>query len=322
MTGPRVGLLIPAYNSEKTIAETLQSVTAQERLDELKSVYLADDGSTDATSNVATKEWSASVPLQIVASEKNLGERGNVNRAIKLARDDIDWVLLLHSDDLAKPGWLEWLLRWIQVSEPGVGSICCSWDTLTEGSTVPGENSASEEMGIIRGRPEAVADTLHQGCWWHISGCAIRLKCFTEVGEFDPILPQQGDWDWLLRCLEGGWAIGYIPKSLIVYREHAASISFASFRNNRDVLERLLVLSRHGGALNKSAFRLIAARQIYYLARRMGARLLKRAPIGRATFQRGLRIALTMTVRGSPSRQVETHLEEELNRVDRKQELV
>jgi len=51
MTKPLVSVVVPAWNAERTLAETLKSVAAQ-TYRELE-ILIVDDGSTDATAKVA-----------------------------------------------------------------------------------------------------------------------------------------------------------------------------------------------------------------------------------------------------------------------------
>src|SRR5919106_1579541 len=101
----KIAILIPSFNSADTIGPTLESVQAQgDGLRHIFALYLADDCSRDHTIAIAEASWKATVPLHVLKGERNLGERGNVNRAMELAeRESVDWVLLLHSDDIAKP---------------------------------------------------------------------------------------------------------------------------------------------------------------------------------------------------------------------------
>src|SRR5690606_22498361 len=111
-----------------------------------------------------------------------------------------------------------------------VGSICSSWDMLQlNGSVTPGEENLYTPVQVIAGNVQTVRGTLLRGCWWHVSGCAIRIRAFTDVGGFNSMLQYTSDWDWLLRCLQGGWSVEYIPRTLILYRAHQNSVSSKSF---------------------------------------------------------------------------------------------
>ena len=72
---PAVSIIIPVYNAEKYLAETLQSVRAQTFQD--FEIILVDDGSTDGTSEIIDKFSDRAICLKNdhrgPASSRNLG---------------------------------------------------------------------------------------------------------------------------------------------------------------------------------------------------------------------------------------------------------
>jgi glycosyltransferase involved in cell wall biosynthesis len=241
---PRIAILIPTYNNSHTIVETINSVQTQEaNISKISGVYIADDGSHDDSVYLAETSWKSLIPLQVYRGEKNVGQWNNVNRAIDFLKKTVDWVLILHSDDIAKPNWLEMMVSRIENCSENVGSICSSWDDLMpNGSVTPGEDNPSRNIEVIEGNDEAVRKTLLTGCWWHISGCAIRLKTFEDCGYFEQKFPYQADWEWLLRCLAKKWAVEYIPRTLILYRQNIASVSSKAFQNHQDITEFIEII--------------------------------------------------------------------------------
>ncbi len=266
-----IAILIPTFNSEATISETLESIQSQnEWLAKISTVYIADDYSSDRTIAVAEANWKGTMPLQILKGDKNLGERGNVNRAVAVLKDSIDWILILHSDDIAKPNWLEMMVSRIEACSDKVGSICSSWDNLMpDGSIGSGEDNPSRQIEVREGNDESVRKTLLIGCWWHISGCAIRVKTFEDCGGFSPNLPQLGDWEWLLRCLHSGWSVEYIPRTLILYRQSTVSVSSKSFQMHRDITEFLEIIPQYINLLEPAELRHLYAQRVYFLLRRV-----------------------------------------------------
>jgi GT2 family glycosyltransferase len=150
---------------------------------------------------------------------------------------EFDWVLILHSDDLAKPDWLADFVQTIGDSTPDIGSICCSWDEFDTAISIPGEHRPDAAPVRVDGIAASVADSLMRGCWWHISGCAIRVRAFQEIGPFNPSFSHMADFEWLLRCLSTGWSVLYLPRTLIRYRRHSASVSSLALGSDRDLIE-------------------------------------------------------------------------------------
>lgn len=286
-----IAILIPSFNSESTIEDTLASVRSQQDLARVQAVYLADDHSTDNTITRAERAWRSDRPLRVFVRSSNCGERKNVNTGIHQLASDVDWVLVLHSDDIAKSHWISTMLSRIEDCPRTVATICSSWDVLhIDGQVEPGEDNLKRPVELILGNPEAVRGTLLNGCWWHISGCAIRIAAFRDVGEFLPDMPQLGDWEWLLRCLARGWSVEYVPRTLILYRNHGASVSSNSFRMHRDVLEALRVLRAHIGYLSAAELVRVHAKRANHLLHRVAGSVsrLQIERLARAIFMLGV----------------------------------
>lgn len=240
-------LIIPAYNAAATIAETLRSVQACRSIDEIDRIFVCDDGSADDTVSWARNAWVGPPALTIVQNKSRLGQWRNVNAAIQSCKDIYEWIFLLHADDVVKENWIELYLRRMRDADPRVVSICSSYDCWYPDTERidPGEDDFSRDVEVIKGSSETVVGTLKAGCWWHISGCAIRVPSFIEIGGFRPDMPQLGDFGWLLRCLKSKFDIVYIPRTTMLYRMHAKSVSSNSFRIGRDLIDRLEIFEQY-----------------------------------------------------------------------------
>jgi glycosyltransferase involved in cell wall biosynthesis len=93
---PLVSILIPAYNAEAWIADTIKSALAQTW--PRKEIIVVDDGSTDRTLSIADKFSS---PEVFVTFQKNSGAAAARNKAFSICKGDyIQW---LDADDLLAP---------------------------------------------------------------------------------------------------------------------------------------------------------------------------------------------------------------------------
>lgn len=273
-----IAIVIPTYNCALTISDTLRSVLDQSRLCAVSAVYVADDGSDDDTVALAERVWSRrDVPLQVLKRERNLGQWRNANRTLCHVSLGTDWIAILHGDDIAKPYWIEEMLAAIQTAPDSVASVCSSWDVLfPNGSVTTGEENPARGIEHIRGTSEAIRSTLLRGCWWHISGACIRSAALRQIGDFREALPQMADWEWLLRCLCAGLDVLYIPRTLILYRQHGASVSSASFRVHRDVRESFHIIHQYARYLSPSDLAYLYRRRFIALAKRTGVSVARR----------------------------------------------
>lgn len=215
--------------------------------------------------------------MAIFRNERNIGERATVNRLLKQLGRGYDWAYILHADDVVKENWLKLYSTKMENAGPRVASICSSYDCwFPESNTVvPGEDDFGRELEIIRGSRESVLGTLARGCWWHISGCAVRMKHFWEIGGFRTDLPQLGDYEWLLRCLKTGYDIEYIPRTTMLYRMHGTSVSSVSFKRGQDLQEQLDIVGQYfrEGYLTPWEWRMTCIQILHLALRRTGKRL-------------------------------------------------
>lgn len=109
----RFSVLIPAYNAETTLAETLDSVRAQTFTD--WEVVLVDDGSVDRTAEVASRFAYLDDRIRHLTQE-NRGTAGAYNTAAQSARGA--YLVILSADDLLLPDHLASFDRFIDAN-PG-----------------------------------------------------------------------------------------------------------------------------------------------------------------------------------------------------------
>ncbi|MCY6489309.1 glycosyltransferase family 2 protein [Leptolyngbya sp. GGD] len=97
---PLVSILIPAYNAEEYLAETLDSALAQ-TWDNLE-IIVVDDGSQDNTLAIA-KQYESKI-VKII-HQSNQGQSASENRALEAAQGD--FIQYLDADDLLAPDKIE-----------------------------------------------------------------------------------------------------------------------------------------------------------------------------------------------------------------------
>jgi glycosyltransferase involved in cell wall biosynthesis len=101
-SSPSVSVIIPAFNAERTLAETLESALAQtfEKIE----IIVIDDGSTDGTREIA-QSFAARDPRVRVIVQENGGVADARNAGIRAARAPL--VSPLDADDVWHPCFLE-----------------------------------------------------------------------------------------------------------------------------------------------------------------------------------------------------------------------
>ncbi len=93
---PLVSIIMPAYNCEKYIADSIDSILEQTYVD--WELIVVDDGSSDATENIILKYIDKYENIKYFKNKENVGVSATRNRAIRLSSGK--YIAFLDSDDL------------------------------------------------------------------------------------------------------------------------------------------------------------------------------------------------------------------------------
>lgn len=117
---PTVSILIPSFNAASWIEDTLKSALGQTHRN--TEIIVIDDGSTDATAEIAAAT-ARTAPDQIkVIRQSNAGASAARNHAIRQARGD--YLQFLDADDLLSPRKIELQLSRLSSASPGALATC------------------------------------------------------------------------------------------------------------------------------------------------------------------------------------------------------
>ncbi len=92
-----ISVVVPCFNREAFLGETLESALAQTRA--ALEIIVVDDGSSDRSVEIAK-----SYPVRVIEMDGNRGISATLNAGIHAAKGDL--VALLDSDDLWQPDHL------------------------------------------------------------------------------------------------------------------------------------------------------------------------------------------------------------------------
>lgn len=103
--GPRIGILVVAYNASSTLASVLDRIP-RDFWSQVDHVMVSDDASADETYEVGVgyRAMARDLALSVVRQERNLGYGGNQKWGYRWAIDHgLDVVVLLHGDGQYAP---------------------------------------------------------------------------------------------------------------------------------------------------------------------------------------------------------------------------
>lgn len=187
---PFFSVIIPLYNKEKQIKNTLKHVLNQTFSD--FEVIIVNDGSTDGSLEIA-----ASIPDSRITiySQENQGASSARNFAIKMAKGK--YMALLDADDVWYPNHLEEHHKSITMF-PNGDLFCNAYALKLSKSHI---ENASYNIDK-RNEPHIIKDyfkasTIHPIGW--TSALAIKKNTFNDIGGFNKSIISGQDLDLLIR---------------------------------------------------------------------------------------------------------------------------
>ena len=219
---PLISVIVPVYNGEKTIRETIESVLTQSFSD--FELIVINDGSQDSTLDVLA---SIQDPRLKVFSYPNSGVSASRNRGFSHTVGE--FIAFLDADDLWTPNKLEAQLAALQ-DNPDV-AVAYSWTDFID------EKGQFLKFGphfTISG--DVYAELLRGNFLANGSNPLIRRQALIEVGSFDESIPASADWDMYLR-LAARYHFISVPFSHVLYRVSTNSMSSNLFKQEAESLQ-------------------------------------------------------------------------------------
>ena len=209
---PLVSVIIPVYNGERFLRETLESVFAQTFHD--YEVVCVDDGSTDG-SYALLKQYGARVR---VIQQANAGQSAARNEGVRQATGA--FVAFLDQDDRWYPFKLEQQVPVLN-AEPDVALVHCNYDMMDGDGRVllAGAALAGQASGLASPLGRLIGEMLV-----FPSAMLLRRDVFQRVGGFDPEMRGFEDFDLIARLKQEGRFV-LLNESGMAYRVHAGGFS-------------------------------------------------------------------------------------------------
>ena len=238
---PRVSIVIPAYNAQKYIVESVESMLVQTFTD--FECIVVDDGSTDRTGQLLAmlaERDSRVRPLHVPHG----GIVEALNAGIDTARGDL--IARMDADDVALPNRLEEQVRYMD-GHPDVVALG------SKVMLVDPYNSPLWEIEVKTEHKDIDAELMSGNGWalFHPTSI-IRKKALVQVGKYRPEYQWSEDIDVFLRLAEVG-KLANLATSTLRYRQHYASVNRTKLDLQVKRVERLLAdaYRRRGIALPK-----------------------------------------------------------------------
>ncbi len=263
---PLVSVIVPAFNAEASLAETLRSALAQ-TYSEIE-IIVVDDGSTDRTADIA-----AGFPVTLVR-KANGGVASARNAGIAASRGA--WLAPLDADDLWHPAKIERQVAAALAAPVPPGFVYC-WLRFIDGE---GRIRSSWRRHDFAGR--VIHQHLHTNFVAAGGQALFRRDAVEAVGGYDESLERCED-VLLQYQVAARWPVACAGEYLASHRQIAAQLSedrHAMLRGWRQVRQRLRATCP---GVRHSCDRWTDARQYYLVALANRAAGRQAAAMGRLT---------------------------------------
>lgn len=230
---PRVSVLLPCYNAQETLNQSIDSLDAQTFED--FEVIAVDDGSNDQTHDIL-KAWAARTPRITVQSIPHAGIVPALSAAASVSSGE--FLARMDADDIALP---ERLARQVELMDSQTHLALCG----TNVEYFPQElvrDGARRYQKWINGitRSDQMENDLFVECPIPHPTLMMKRAAFERVGGY-----VQTDWpedyDLILRFWANGMKMGKVPEVLLRWREHPDRLSRTDTRYSDGAFRRCKV---------------------------------------------------------------------------------
>jgi glycosyltransferase involved in cell wall biosynthesis len=207
-----VSVVIPAYNAEATLDDTLRSVRAQTH--QALEIIVVDDGSTDATHALAQRHAAVDPRVQVL-NQANAGVAAARNAGWLRARSE--FIAFVDADDLWAPAKIEKQLQTLQRGGDKTGLAYC-WM-----SRIDADGAVIRDYDGVRHQGDVLDHILRSNFVGNGSAALVRRQVLIDCGGFDSALRAgggEGCEDWLFYArVAGAHDFALVPELLVGYRE-------------------------------------------------------------------------------------------------------
>ncbi|MCF7954853.1 MAG: glycosyltransferase family 2 protein [Phycisphaerae bacterium] len=241
-----VSVVIPAYNAEKFIGRTIESVLAQTR--PADEIIVVDDGSGDKTAE-AVKTFGDKVRY---IRQQNAGASAARNTGIQAA--EYEWIAFLDADDEWQKNKLELQMSLLQRNRHLMWTGGNYINFLASSNRKAPRNDINKTREIMRGKDlwDDYFKAFATGVWGCTDTMIINRKAFEEAGMFLTGQPRANDLDMWFRIANIYPEFGFVCEPLAVYYleiDESISRKQAHLQWHEEFISRHLEIAEEHGRL-------------------------------------------------------------------------
>jgi glycosyltransferase involved in cell wall biosynthesis len=209
-----VSVIMPVYNQERYLADTIKSVLAQ-TFSQFEFLIL-DDGSSDQSTEII-KKYSETDRRIIAFFHSNSGKCNSTNFLVQEAKGK--YCAFLDAVDLMLPDRLEKQVGF-HLAKTQVDASSCHCQYINKSGKVLGTQYYPGLRSIDECRK---AKSTNQTIQCAFTGFMATKNSFLEVGGLSPDKWYSEDFDFFNRLIDKGYNLVIIQETLMKYRLHASA---------------------------------------------------------------------------------------------------
>ena len=223
----KVSVIMPAYNAEGTIVESIQSILCQTYSN--FEIIIVNDGSSDGTTTIVNSIFSDS---RIILKEiSNAGVANARNTGMNLATGD--YIAFLDSDDIWDTGFLASCIQAFDEKD-NISAVYTHYKIF--------KSNVDQNINGLQNRYKFINNSLYRIMIYDyipMSASMIKRSVVLDGDFFDTRYFGTEDWEFWIRIISK-YDVYYISKPLVYYREHSNGISKNKLRQNRNCYKVLI----------------------------------------------------------------------------------
>lgn len=227
---PKISVVIPTFNSWKTLEKSIKSILSQSLLP--TEIIIVDNASTDKTPDYLRKFKSKKIKLRIFRNTTNNGVTGGRNRGIQEADKNLDYIFFFDHDMYAEKHMLVELLK-VAESDENIGIVTPKifyWrDKKRIWAAGTGMNLWTGQVLFRGGRDEGKYEKVEEV---QVAPAAmlVRKEVIRKIKEFDnAYFATYEDTDFCFRARKSGFKVYYAPKA-VAYHDLPIDLKEESIR--------------------------------------------------------------------------------------------
>lgn len=219
-----VSVVIPVYNVENFVADTLESVCAQTYKN--IEIICIDDGSKDNSLSILNFYSEKDERIKVI-SQENAGVSSARNNGIRNAQGE--YICFLDSDDFMHPQYIELQLK--AISETGAEMAFCKFKNIPESSKLEGFKQLKQNSFRISTQP--LADFIFKKEKIDSSSCnKLYLRSIVAENMFKLGVSRGEDEIFVLNLLTKINKVAANPQTLLFYRNRSGSLTKQNISEN------------------------------------------------------------------------------------------